>query len=154
MNNYAYCVPTDIRFGKGQIECLAEEIGKVGRNVLLVYGGGSIKRTGLYDEVYKVLEGFNIIELSGIEPNPKIESVRRGAMICKDKGIDAVLAVGGGSTIDASKAIAAGAYYDGDPWDLVLDKTLALRALPVMLESIVEGMLRTVLIVISLEPSK
>lgn len=131
MNNYAYCVPTDIRFGKGQIECLAEEIGKVGRNVLLVYGGGSIKRTGLYDEVYKVLEGFNIIELSGIEPNPKIESVRRGAMICKDKGIDAVLAVGGGSTIDASKAIAAGAYYDGDPWDLVLDKTLALRALPV-----------------------
>ena len=107
MNNYNYCVPTDIRFGKEQIECLAEEIGKVGKKVLLVYGGGSIKKTGLYDKVYEVLKDFEIFELSGIEPNPKVTSVRKGVAICKENGIDAILAVGGGSTIDASKHIAA-----------------------------------------------
>lgn len=131
MNNYNFCVPTDIRFGKGQINCLAEEIGKYGRKVLLVYGGGSIKRTGLYDEVYKVLEGFEIYELSGIEPNPKLSSVKAGADICKENGIDAILAVGGGSTIDASKHIACATFYDGDPWDLVLDKSKAIKALPI-----------------------
>lgn len=68
MNNYEYCVPTDIRFGKGQIECLGKEIGKYGKKVLLVYGGGSIKKTGLYDKVYEVLQGFELFELPGIEP--------------------------------------------------------------------------------------
>ena len=131
MNNYNYCVPTDIRFGKGQIECLAEEIGKVGKKVLLVYGGGSIKKTGLYDKVYEVLKDFEIFELSGIEPNPKVTSVRKGVAICKENGIDAILAVGGGSTIDASKHIACSAFYDGDPWDLVLDKSKAVKALPI-----------------------
>lgn len=131
MNNYDFCVPTDIRFGRGQIECLSEEIGKYGKKVLLVYGGGSIKKTGLYDEVYKVLKDFDIYELSGIEPNPKLSSVKTGALICKEKGIDAILAVGGGSTIDASKHIACAAFYDGDPWDLVLDKTKATKALPI-----------------------
>jgi len=131
MNNYNFCVPTDIRFGKGQIECLAEEIGKYGKRVLMVYGGGSIKKTGLYEKVYEVLKDFEIFELSGIEPNPKLSSVKAGAEICKSKKIDAVLAVGGGSTIDASKHIACACFYEGDPWDLVLDKTKATKALPI-----------------------
>ncbi|MCR4785256.1 MAG: iron-containing alcohol dehydrogenase [Lachnospiraceae bacterium] len=131
MNNYAYHVPTDIRFGKDQILCLAEEIGKYGKKVLLVYGGGSIKKSGLYDKVYEVLKGFEIFELPGIEPNPKLTSVKKGADICKENGIDAVLAVGGGSTIDASKHIACAAFYEGDPWDLVLDKTKVTKALPI-----------------------
>ena len=131
MNNYNFRVPTDIRFGKDQIECLAEEIGKYGKKILMTYGGGSIKKTGLYDKVYQVLKDFEIYELGGIEPNPKITSVREGAKICKEKGIDVILAVGGGSTIDASKHIACAAFYDGDPWDLVLDKSLVTKALPI-----------------------
>ena len=131
MNNYEYCVPTDIRFGKGQIECLSKEIGKYGKKVLMVYGGGSIKKTGLYDKVYEVLKDFEIYELAGIEPNPKLSSVKKGADICKEKDIDAVLAVGGGSSIDASKHIACAAFYEGDPWDLVLDKTKVEKALPI-----------------------
>ena len=131
MNNYEYCVPTDIRFGKGQIECLTKEIGKYGKKVLLVYGGGSIKKTGLYDKVYEVLKDYEIFELPGIEPNPKLSSVKAGVAICKEKGIDAILAVGGGSTIDASKHIACAAFYDGDPWDMVLDRSLVTKALPI-----------------------
>lgn len=131
MNNYEYHVPTDIRFGNGQIACLSEEIGKYGKKVLLVYGGGSIKKTGLYDKVYEVLKDFEIHELSGIEPNPRLTSVVKGAELCKTYGIEAVLAVGGGSAIDAAKHIACAAFYDGDPWDLVLDKGLVTKALPI-----------------------
>ena len=131
MNNYEYHVPTDIRFGRDQISCLDKEIGKYGHKVLMVYGGGSIKLSGLYDKVHKVLKDFEIYELPGIEPNPKLSSVKMGAAICKQYGIDAVLAVGGGSTIDAAKHIACSAYYDGDPWDLVLDRSLVTRALPI-----------------------
>lgn len=131
MNRFAFCVPTDIRFGEGQVECLAAEIGKYGRKVLLVYGGGSIKRTGLYDKIYDVLQGYEIHELAGVEPNPKLSSVREGARLCREYDIDVVLAVGGGSSIDASKHIACAAFYDGDPWDLVLDRSLATRALPI-----------------------
>ncbi|MBQ4276395.1 MAG: iron-containing alcohol dehydrogenase [Lachnospiraceae bacterium] len=131
MNNYAYHVPTDIRFGRHQIECLEKEIAKYGKKVLLVYGGGSIKKNGIYDKVYEVLKDFDIYELPGIEPNPRLSSVKKGAAICKEKHIDAILAVGGGSTIDASKHIACAAFYDGDPWDLVLDKTLVTKALPI-----------------------
>ncbi len=131
MNNYEYHVPTDIRFGRDQIRCLEKEIAKYGRKILLVYGGGSIKKSGLYDKVYEVLKDFEILELPGIEPNPRLSSVRRGAEICRQYGIEAILAVGGGSTIDASKHIACAAFYDGDPWDLVLDRTLVTKALPV-----------------------
>ena len=131
MNNYEYHVPTDIRFGRDQISCLDKEIGKYGHKVIMVYGGGSIKLSGLYDKVHKVLKDFEIYELPGIEPNPKLSSVKMGAAICKQYGIDAVLAVGGGSTIDAAKHIACSAYYDGDPWDLVLDRSLVTRALPI-----------------------
>ena len=131
MNKYEYHVPSDIRFGRDQISCLDKEIGKYGHKVLMVYGGGSIKLSGLYDKVHKVLKDFEIYELPGIEPNPKLSSVKMGASICKQYGIDAVLAVGGGSTIDAAKHIACAAFYDGDPWDLVLDRSLVTRALPI-----------------------
>ncbi|MBO7356405.1 MAG: iron-containing alcohol dehydrogenase [Lachnospiraceae bacterium] len=131
MNNYEYHVPTDIRFGRDQISCLDKEIGKFGNKVLMVYGGGSIKLSGLYDKVCKVLNDFEIYELPGIEPNPKLSSVKMGAAICKQYGIEAVLAVGGGSSIDAAKHIACAAFYDGDPWDLVLDRSLVTRALPI-----------------------
>ena len=131
MNNYEYCVPTDIRFGKGQIECLRSEISKYGKKILMVYGGGSIRKTGLYDRVYEVLKDYEIYELAGIEPNPKLSSVKKGADICKENSIDAVLAVGGGSSIDAAKHIACAAFYKGDPWDLVLDRTKVEKALPI-----------------------
>ncbi len=131
MNNYDYCVPTDIRFGRDQIMCLKKEIGKYGKKVLLVYGGGSIKKNGLYDKVYEVLGDYEIFELSGIEPNPKLSSVKKGVAICKEKGIDVILAVGGGSTIDASKHIACATFYDGDPWDLVLDRSKVTKVLPI-----------------------
>ena len=131
MNNFSYHVPTDIRFGKDQIACLPEELKKYGHRVLLVYGGGSIKRTGLYDKVCQLLHEFEIYELPGIEPNPKLKSVRTGAKLCKEHKIDVILAVGGGSCIDAAKHIACGAYYDGDPWDLMLDRSKITSALPI-----------------------
>ena len=121
MNNFTYHVYTDVRFGKDQINALPELIAPLGKKVLLVYGGGSIKKNGIYDKVYELLPECEIFELYGIEPNPKIESVRAGAALCKEHGIEVVLAAGGGSVIDASKVIAAGAYYDGDAWDLVKD---------------------------------
>ena len=131
MNSFNFCVPTDIRFGEGQVECLSTELAKYGKRVLLVYGGGSIKKTGLYDTIYRVLEGYEIFELSGIEPNPKLSSVEKGAEVCKKEKIDVILAVGGGSTIDASKHIACSACYEGDPWDLVIDRSKVKKALPI-----------------------
>lgn len=111
MNNFTFNIPTDIRFGRNQIQCLPEELAKYGRKVLLVYGGGSIKRNGIYDKVYELLKDFQVFELSGIEPNPKLTSVEKGAEICKKEGIEVILAVGGGSVIDASKHIACSACY-------------------------------------------
>lgn len=131
MNNFTFNIPTDIRFGKDQIQCLPEELKKYGSKVLLVYGGGSIKRTGLYDTVIKLLEAFEVYELPGIEPNPKLTSVEAGAKLCKEKGIEVILAVGGGSTIDASKHIACAACYDGAPWDLMMDRSKIKAALPI-----------------------
>lgn len=132
MLNFHYSIPTEIFFGKNQIEVLGTEIKKYGSKVLLTYGGGSIKKTGLYDKIVQILKDQNIEfrELGGIDPNPRIDSVRKGIQICKDSGIDFILAVGGGSTIDCSKAIAAGYFYDGDPWDLVIGKAKIKKALP------------------------
>ena len=131
MNNFTFHIPTDIRFGKDQVQCLPEELAKYGKKVLLVYGGGSIKRSGLYDHILKLLADFEVSELPGIEPNPKLTSVEKGTAICKEKGIQVILAVGGGSTIDASKHIATAACYDGKPWDLVKDRSLVTKALPI-----------------------
>ncbi len=133
MKNFHYSIPTEIFFGKGQIEVLGEQIKKYGTRVLLAYGGGSIKKTGLYQEVVDILNENQIQfwELSGIEPNPRIDSVREGIKIIKENNIDFILAVGGGSTIDCSKTIAAGCYYEGDPWDLFIKKGKIVNALPI-----------------------
>ena len=102
MDNFFYHVPTDIYFGKGQIEHLGERMAQLSKKILLVYGGGSIKRIGLYDQVIAQLKGAGIeyVELSGVEPNPRITSVRRGVELCREHSLTAVLAVGGGSVID------------------------------------------------------
>ena len=132
MDAFTYSIPTRIHFGKGQISHLPE-LAESGKKVLLVYGGGSIKRTGIYDQAMKLLDqaGLTVFELSGVEPNPRIETVRKGAQMCKEQGIDMVLAIGGGSTIDCAKVVAAGALYEGDAWDLVLDGGKIQKALPI-----------------------
>ena len=132
MNNFNYHVYTDVRFGKNQINALPELVKPLGKKVLLVYGGGSIKKNGIYEKIQELLDDCEIFELSGIEPNPKIESVREGVKICKEHQIEVVLAVGGGSVIDASKVIAGGACYDGDAWDLVLDSSKIGKVLPIV----------------------
>ncbi len=132
MNNFKYSIPTTIYFGRDQLDHLAD-LKEKGTKVLLVYGGGSIKRSGLYDAVMKILKesGLSVTELSGVEPNPRIESVRKGVVLCRENQIEMVLAVGGGSVIDCAKVVAAGACYDGDAWDLVLDGGKITKALPV-----------------------
>lgn len=135
MLNYIHNIPTKILFGKGMISKLAEVLRPFGKNVLLTYGGGSIKKTGLYDKVMDILsdEGFTVTECGGIEPNPRIESVERGVKLCKENSIDVILAVGGGSTIDCSKAIAAGVFYEGDDlWHMVATRHGVLKALPLV----------------------
>ena len=133
MLNFNYSIPTKIFFGKGKVEVLGEQIKKYGSKVLLTYGGGSIKKNGIYDEIVNILKNQDIEfwELGGIEPNPRIDSVREGIRICRENGIDFILPVGGGSTIDCSKVIAAGYYYEGDPWDLVIKKAKIEKALPI-----------------------
>ena len=124
MYNFTFNVPTRINFGKVQISHLSE-LTESGSKVLLVYGGGSIKRAGIYDEAMKILKdaGLEVFELSGVEPNPRIESVRRGVELCKANSIDMVLAIGGGSVIDTAKTIAMGVPSDGDFWDFFSGKT-------------------------------
>ena len=132
MENFTFWNPTKLIFGKGQLETLVKEVPQYGKRVLLVYGGGSIKKNGLYDQTVELLKKANIevFELSGVEPNPRISTVRKGVDICKQEGIEFLLAVGGGSVIDCTKAIAAGAKYEGDAWDIVTHKAFASEALP------------------------
>lgn len=132
MENFNFKAYTEMLFGKGQISKLPEVINRYGKNVLLAYGGGSIKRNGIYDNVKELLMDCNIIELDKIEPNPKIETVRRGVNLCKENDIDVILAVGGGSTIDCAKVVAAGAFYDKDPWDLVTNPEKIDKVLPIV----------------------
>ncbi len=133
MQNFDYHTPTRLIFGKGVISNLPSVLAPLGKRVLLTYGGGSIKKIGLYDTVKGLLNGFDVYELSGIQPNPKYDpSVLDGVRMCKQNNIDVILAVGGGSVLDCSKAIAAGACYDGDPWDLITGKVKAQRALPIV----------------------
>ncbi len=135
MLNYVHDIPTKIYFGEGQISHLDEALRPFGTRVLLTYGGGSIKKSGLYDTVIDILNkgGFTVTELSGIEPNPRIESVEKGVQLCKENNIDVILAVGGGSTIDCSKAIATGVFYEGDDlWQMVATGHGVLKALPLV----------------------
>jgi alcohol dehydrogenase len=132
MDLFTYWNPTRLIFGKDQVEQLKTEVPRYGKKVLLVYGGGSIKKNGLYDQVVSILKELDVevYELPGVEPNPRISTARKGVEICKEKGIDFILAVGGGSVIDCTKLIAAGAKYEGDAWDLVIKKAFAQDALP------------------------
>lgn len=131
MKNFEFCVPTDVLFGRDQEKQLPQKLADFGKKILMTYGGGSIKRNGLYDKLMQTLKDFEVFELGGVEPNPRISTVNKGVAICKREGIDMILAVGGGSTIDCSKAIAAGAYYDGDAWDLVTGEAPITDALPI-----------------------
>lgn len=134
MNNFVYDIPTKVYFGENQLGHLAEEVGRFGKRVLMVYGGGSIKKIGLYDKITAELEkgGLELFECSGIEPNPRVTSVNRGADICKKEKIDVLLAVGGGSTIDATKFIGAASFYDGDAWDLMTGEAPITNCLPIV----------------------
>ena len=133
MENFTYAIPTVVHFGKGQIEKLGAEIAARSHKVLVVYGGGSVKRSGAYDDAVAQLEAHGIgwTELAGVEPNPRIATVREGVRLCREEGLDGVLALGGGSVIDCSKGIAAGALYDGDPWDFSGKKIAPKEALPI-----------------------
>lgn len=133
MQNFDYMTPTRLIFGEGSISKLEEVMKPLGRRILLTYGSGSIKKLGLYDKVKEILKDFEIYELGGIQPNPKYNpSVLDGVKSCKENKIDVILSVGGGSVLDCSKAIAAGAKYDGDPWDLISYKVKAKDALPIV----------------------
>lgn len=132
MDKFTYHNPTKLIFGRGQLDTLPNEVQQYGKRVLLVYGGGSIKRNGIYDNVLEQLAEIEaeVYELPGVEPNPRITTVRNGVAICKSEGIELILAIGGGSTIDCAKAIAAGAKTDVDMWDIVTKKAKATDALP------------------------
>ena len=134
MISFTYHNPTIIYFGQPQFTQLGDELKKHGRRVLLTYGMGSIKSTGLYDRVLEQIRKaeLELFELPGIEANPDIETVRKGIALCKKEKIEVLLAVGGASTIDATKIIGAGAAYDGDAWDLVTKKTDITECLPII----------------------
>lgn len=134
MNSFIYDIPTKVYFGKDQLGNLGKEVEKYGKRVLLTYGGGSIKKTGLYDKVMAELNkiGAEVFELSGISPNPRVESVREGAEICKKNNVDLILAVGGGSVLDCSKFIGAATFYDGDAWDISIGKVDVEKCLPLI----------------------
>ncbi len=134
MRNFDYSIPTRIHFGKGQISKLGAEVKSCGNHALLVYGGGSIKKTGLYEVIRAQLQeqGIEVTELSGVEPNPRIESVREGVALCREHSVDVVLAVGGGSVLDCAKVIAGAVSYEGDAWDVVKDKTKITSVLPIV----------------------
>jgi len=132
MNPFTFYNPTKLIFGKGKLDQLTAEVSKYGKHVLLVYGGGSIKKNGIYDEVINQLKSIDAVvhELSGVEPNPRLSTVHKGVELCKREHIELILAVGGGSVIDCAKAIAVGAKYDGDFWDIATRKAAAQDALP------------------------
>lgn len=133
MQNFDYMTPTRLIFGRDAIAKLPEVMTQFGKKILLTYGGGSIKKIGLYQKVLEILKGYDIVELPGIQPNPKYDpSVLDGVRLCKEHNVDVILSVGGGSVLDCSKAIAAGAKYDGDPWDLISYKVKAKSALPIV----------------------
>ncbi|GIM47273.1 NADH-dependent alcohol dehydrogenase [Collibacillus ludicampi] len=132
MNPFTFHNPTKLIFGEGQLEQLRTEIPPFGKKILLVYGGGSIKRNGIYDNVMRILQDIDatVYELPGVEPNPRLSTVHKGVDICKAEGIEFLLAVGGGSVIDCTKAITIGAKYEGDVWDIITRKVTPTDALP------------------------
>lgn len=133
MEGFQFQCPTKIVFGRGVENLVGEEVKKYGDKVLFHYGGGSIKRIGLYDKIVESLKsaGVSFIELPGVKPNPRLSLVRKGIEVCRSSGVDFILAVGGGSVIDSAKAISVGVPYKGDVWDFYVDRAEPMEALPV-----------------------
>lgn len=131
MLDFNYSIPTKVFFGRNKVEKIGREIKEYAGRVLLVYGRSSIKKSGLYDKVTGILNEGGIFykELSGVLPNPRVKSVREGIEICRREKLEFILAVGGGSVIDCAKTIAAGFYYNGDPWDFFSKKVQVTKAL-------------------------
>jgi len=134
MQNFQYYNPTRIFFGREALNELGTEAAKLGTRALLVYGKDSIRRSGLYDRVRELLEarGISVTDHSGVQPNPVLSHAREGVRLAREARADLIVAVGGGSVIDESKAVAAGALYRGDLWDLYSRKAAAESALPVL----------------------
>ena len=132
MQNFEFHAYTDMLFGEGQIEKLPEVLARYGKRVLLTYGGGSLKKNGIYDKIKELTGDFEVTELGGIEPNPRLTSVEKGVSLCREHQIDVILAAGGGSTIDCSKMIAAGACSEEEPWTLVKNPQKIQKALPIV----------------------
>ncbi len=133
MRNFTYEAATRVLFGKNRIAEIGIEVKKYGSKILLAYGGGSIKKNGLYSQLIEVLKDSQIeyVELTGIQPNPRIESVREGVKLCRENDVKFILGVGGGSVIDCIKAIAIGVSYEGDTWDFFVQKAKIEQALPI-----------------------
>ncbi len=135
---FEYYNPTRLIFAAGALARLGEVASQYGKRALLVTGGGSVKRSGVFDRAVDSLKraGVSTVECSGVEPNPRITTVRRGAKIARDEGCDVIIALGGGSAMDAAKVMAAAFYYDGDPWDMIFHGQPApyvpIRALPII----------------------
>ena len=133
MDNFTFQNPTKIIFGKGLENEVGAEVIRYSKKILLHYGGGTIKKTGLYDRVVASLKeaGVSYVELSGVKPNPRLSLVQEGIKLCRDNEISFILAVGGGSVIDSAKAISIGVPYSGDVWDFYLGKAVPEKALPI-----------------------
>ena len=129
MYNFEFQNPVKLIFGKGSIARIAEEIPAQSK-IMLTFGGGSVKRNGVYDQVIKALEGRNVVEFWGIEPNPKYETLVEAIALARREGVDFLLAVGGGSVIDGTKFIAAAIPYEGEPWDIITRNDIVRKAVP------------------------
>jgi len=136
--NFTFQNPTRLIFGAGTLAKLGEVVRAHGTKALLVTGGGSVRRNGAFDRAVSSLKaaGVSVVECSGVEPNPRLSTVTRGAEIARREGCDVVVALGGGSTMDAAKVMAAAVYYEGDPWNMMVhvqeNRKLPTRALPIV----------------------
>ena len=119
LGNFSYCNPTKLYFGEDALDSLSAELPKYGKNVVLIYGGGSIKKNGIYDEVVKLLAagGKNVAEISGVMPNPTVDKLYEGVEIARKHQADFLLAVGGGSVCDYAKAVSVSVNCEEDPWE-------------------------------------
>ena len=129
MLNFEFQNPTKLIFGKGSIAKIEKQFSRPTK-IMLTFGGGSVKTNGVYDQVINALKGHEIVEFWGIEPNPKVETLRKAVELGKAENVEFIIAVGGGSTLDGTKLIACAIRYDGDAWDLVLDPKKVTGAVP------------------------
>ena len=129
MENFIFQNPVKLIMGHGMIARLSKEIPS-DKRIMITFGGGSVKKNGVYDQVKEALKDHFTVEFWGIEPNPAIETLRKAIALGKEQKVDYLLAVGGGSVIDGTKLISAGLLYDGDAWDLVLAGRPATKTVP------------------------